>query len=306
LAAKGKMLGRKLPMKVATLLTPDTILRWQRLLIAQKWDYRGRRMKTTGHPPVAGEARKSVVRLANENPAWGHDRIQGALAKLGHVLSDRTVANVLNRHGIEPAPRRKRQSTWATFLKAHWQVLAAIDFMTVEVWTKRGLVTFYLLLVMELATRRVYRAGITTNPDKIWMKQKARNLTAADDGFLTGKRYLLMDRDGKFSASFRYILSDAGTEPVRLPPRSPNLNAHIERFWRSLRPECTDRIIFFGEEMLRRPVRELIQHFHRERNHQGLKNRLIEPAKEVGQRAGAIQRHERLGGLLRYYYRQVA
>jgi putative transposase len=157
-----------------------------------------------------------------------------------------------------------------------------------------------------LATRRVHCAGITTNPDESWMKQMARNLSAADDGFLCGKRYLLMDRDSKFSAAFRQILSDAGTEPVRLPPRSPNLNAHIERFWRSLREECTDRMIFFGEAMLRRSVLEFVRHYHGERNHQGLDNRLIEPATEVGQRAGDIQRRERLGGLLRYYYRQAA
>ena len=115
-----------------------------------------------------------------------------------------------------------------------------------------------------------------------------------------------MDRDGKFSASFRQILSDAGTEPVRLPPHSPNLNAHIERFWRSLREECTDRMIFFGEAMLRRSVLEFVRHYHGERNHQGLANRLIEPAKEVGQIAGDIHCREGLGGLLRYYYRQAA
>jgi putative transposase len=306
LAEKGKLLGRKLLSTVATLFTPDTILRWHRLLIAQKWDYSQRRAKPIGRPPVAQEVRELVVWLANENPSWGHDRIQGAVANLGHVVSDRTVANILKRHGIEPAPQRKRQSTWATFLKAHWEVLAATDFTTVEVWTTKGLVTFYLLFVMELATRRVECAGITTHPDETWMKQMARNLTAADDGFLCGKRYLLMDRDTKFSAAFRSILSDSWTEPVRLPPQSPNLNAHLERFWRSLHEECTDRMIFFGEEMLRRAIREFIRHFHSERNHQGLDNRLIEPAEEVGQRAGEVQCRERLGGLLRYYYRQAA
>jgi putative transposase len=300
------MLGCKLLATVATLCTPDTILRWHRLLIERKWDYSDRKTKPVGRPAIAKEVQELVVRLASENPSWGHDRIQGAVANLGHVLSDRTVANILKGHGIEPAPQRKRRSTWATFLKAHWQVLAATDFTTVEVWTPKGLVTFYLLFVMELATRRVQCAGITTNPDEIWMKQMARNLTAADDGFLCGKRYLLMDRDGKFSAAFRQILSDAGTEPVRLPPRSPNLNAHIERFWRSLREECTDRMIFFGEVMLRLSVLEFGRHYHGERNHQGLGNRLIESAEEVGQLAGDVRCHERLGGLLRYYYRQAA
>jgi transposase InsO family protein len=247
-----------------------------------------------------------VVRLAQENPSRGHDRLQGASANFGHVLSDRSVANILRRHGVEPAPRCKRQSSWVTILKSHQDVLAATDFTTVEVWTRGGLVTFYLLFVLELSTRRVHCAGITTSPDETWMKQMARNLTAADGGFLIGKGYLLMDRDSKFSATFRHILSDVGTEPVRLPPRSPNLNAHIERFWRSLREECTDRIVFFGETMMRRAVQGFVRHYHGERNHQGLDNWLIEAGTEVAQQVGDIHRRERLGGLLRYYYRQAA
>jgi hypothetical protein len=230
LAATGKALGRRLLASVATPVSPDTVLRWHRLLIARKWDYSDRRHKRPGRPPVAQDVQELVVRLATENPAWGHDRLQGALANLGHILSDRTVANILKRHGLEPAPRRKGRSTWTTFLKAHWEVLAAAHFTTVEVWTRRGLVTFHLLFVMELATRRVCCAGLTTKPDEPWMRQVARNLTAADDGFLGGKRFLLTDRDGKFSAAFRQILNDTGTAPLRLPPRSPNLNAHLERF----------------------------------------------------------------------------
>jgi len=306
LAEKGKNLGRRLLAGVASLCTPDTILRWHRLLIARKWDYSQRRHQKVGRPPIPPEVRQLVVRLAQENPRWGHDRIQGALANVGHVVSDRTVANILKSHGIEPAPQRKSRSTWATFLKAHWQVLAAIDFTTIEVWTGKGLVTYYLLFVMELATRRVHGAGITPNPDEIWMKQVARNLTAADDGFLAGQRYILMDRDSKFSAAFRQVLSNAGTEPVRLPPQSPNLNAHLERFWRSLKEECTDRMIFFGEAMLRSAIREFTLHYHGERNHQGLENRLIEAAEEVGSSVGEIQCRERLGGLFHYYYRQAA
>src|SRR5438309_4789383 len=152
---------------------------------------------------------------------------------------------------------------------------------------------------MELATRRVHGAGITPNPDEIWMKQVARNLAAAGDGFLAAKRYILMDRDSKFSAAFRQVLSDAGTAPVRLPPQSPNLNAHLERFWRSLREECTDRMIFFGETMLRRAVRAYLSHYHGERNHQGLDNRLIEAGEDVGRNVGDIQCREHLGGILR-------
>lgn len=185
-------------------------------------------------------------------------------------------------------------------------MLAAIDFTTVEVWTSGGLVTYYLLFVMELATRRIYFAGCTTNPDQPWMTQVARNLTDCMDGLLSGKRYILMDRDTKFCGSFRSILKVSGVEPVLLPPRSPNLNAHLEPFMRSIKEECLDRMIFFGENSLRGAVREYLAHFHAERNHQGLDNRIIDPGEEVGAIAGKIECRERLGGMLRYYYRNAA
>jgi transposase InsO family protein len=185
-------------------------------------------------------------------------------------------------------------------------VLAAIDFTTIEVWTKGGLLTFYLLFVMELKTRRVQFVGCTTSPNQAWMQQIARNLTDAEDGFLDGKRYLIMDRDTKFCESFRSILGQSDVEPVILPPRSPNLNAHLERFFGSLKSECLDRMIFFGENMLRGAVGQFLVHFHQERNHQGLGNKLIEPDEEVGLDQGEIDCRERLGGLLRYYHRKAA
>jgi len=274
--------------QIGTLVTPDTILRWHRLLVAKKWDYSDRRKKSPGRPALAQEIRDLVLRLA------------------GHKISDATVGNILKAQGIEPAPDRQRQTTWKMFLQAHWEVLAAIDFTTVEVWTQSGLVTFYLLFVMELATRRVHFAGVTASPDDRWMKQIARNLTAADEGFVVGKHYILMDRDTKFSEAFRALLSDGGVKSVRLPPQSPNLNAHLERFWRSLREECLDRMIFFGEDMLRRAVHSYVSHFHYERNHQGLENRLIDAGEEVGRATGEIQCREHLGGILRYYHRQAA
>ena len=304
LAVKAKVLGRKLLAEVGTLVTPDTLLRWHRMLVAKKWDYSERRKQIRGRPPVADEIQELVLRLARDNPSWGYDRVQGALANLGHEVSDATVANILKEHGIEPAPERKRQTTWKTFLKAHWDVLAAVDFTTIEVWGKKGLVTIYLLFVMELATRRVHFAGCTTTPDEMWMKQIARNLTAADDGFLERKRYVLMDRDTKFSAGFRNILEESGVEPVLLPPRSPNLNAHVERFHRSLKEECLEHMIFFGEESLRKAVVQFLEHYHQERNHQGLGNRLVEP-RELGQETGEVQCRERLGGILKFYYRKA-
>ena len=167
-----------------------------------------------------------TVRFVKENPRWGCDCIQGALANVGYRIADTTVSNILKRNGIEPALDRRQHTSWSTFLKAHWDALAAVDFTTVEVWTRGGLVTFYLLFVMELKTRRVQFVGCTTNPNETWMKQKVRELTACDDGFLNGQRFVIMDRDATFCESFRSLLDEAGVAPVRLPPKSPNLNAY--------------------------------------------------------------------------------
>jgi putative transposase len=305
LAVKGKILGRKQLEQVGTLFTPDTILRWHRMLVARKWDYSERR-KSVGRPRIRQVIVDLILRFAKENPTWGYDRIQGALANVGYCISDTTVGNTLKQHGIEPAPHRERSMPWKTFIKAHWNVLAAIDFTTVEVWTKGGLITFYLLFVMKLKTRQVHFAGCTTNPDEAWMKQIARELTNCEDGFLLDKKVILMDRDGKFSQAFRDFLANEGAKPLRLPPRSPNLNAHLERFMKSIKIESLGRMIFFGEKSLRRAVHSYLEHYHVERNHQGLANDIIEPSDEVGRVGGPIECRERLGGLLRYYYRQAA
>jgi putative transposase len=305
LAIKGKILGRKALQEIPTIFTPETILRWHRELVARKWDYSERRQKP-GRPPVSQEIIKLLLCMARENPTWGYDRLQGALANLGHKISDSTVANILREHGLEPAPERKRQTTWHAFLKAHWDVLAAIDFTTIEVWTRGGLVTFYLLFVMELASRRVQLAGCTSHPTEAWMMQVGRNLTDPLDGFLRHKRYLLMDRDSKHCQAFRDMVEQAGPRCVRLPPRSPNLSAHLERFMRSIKEECLGRMILFGESSLRNAAQEFISHYHAERNHQGLGNRLIELGEEASRTTGTIVCRKRLGGMLRYYYRRAA
>jgi len=160
LAVKGKVLGRKTLRELTTIVTPDTILCWHRQLVAQKWNYSDKR-KSVDRPRIRQIIVDLILRFARENPTWGYDRIQGALANVGYHISDTTVGNILKAHGIEPASDRQRQTTWTTFLKAHWDVLAAIDFTTIEVWTKGGLVNYYLLFVMELKTRRVHFAGCT-------------------------------------------------------------------------------------------------------------------------------------------------
>ena len=305
LAVKGKTIGRRALETIATIVTPDTILRWHRQLVAAKWDYSSRREKKPGRPPVSEEVRQLVVQMAGENPRWGYDRIQGALANLGHEISDTTVGNILKAHGIEPAPQRKRQTTWKTFLQAHWDVLAAIDFTTIEMWTRGGLVTVYLLFVIESSSRRVHLAGCTSSPNEAWMKQVGRNLTDPFDGFLHGKRYLLMDRDIKYSDAFRSMLDAAGVNCLRLPARSPNLSPHIERFMRSIKEECLERMIFFGEASLRNAIREFLEHYHRERNHQGLGNQLIDAGEEINRMDGGVRCRQKLGGMLRYYYRDA-
>lgn len=306
LAVKGRILGRKLLGEISTLFTPDTILRWHRLLVAHKWDHSDKR-STVGRPATAQAIVDLVLKFAHENPTWGYDRIADALANLGHEVSSQTVGNVLKAHGVEPAPDRKRTTTWATFLKAHWDQLAAIDFTTVEVWTKNGLVTFYLLFALHLATRRVQWMGCSPTPGSSWMAQMARNLTDPFDGFLRAPiRYVLMDRDTKFTAEFQGILKSSDVRPVVLPPQSPNCNAYVERFFRSLKEEALARVILFGEAALRNAVDQFLIHYHTERAHQGLDHQILEPGPEVGQNAGVIICRERLGGLLKYYYRQAA
>ena len=244
--------------------------------------------------------------MATENRDWGYRRVQGALANLGHEVARGTIANILKEHGLEPAPERNRKTTWKEFLSRHWEVIAAADFFTVEVWTRRGLTRFLVLFLIDLSTRRIEIAGIATKADGIWMGQAARNLCDDGDGFLTGKRYLIHDRDPLFTAAFLGTLATSGVKSVKLPPRSLNLNAHAERFVRTIKESCLDRMILFGEGSLRKAIHEFVAHYHGERNHQGLGNRLIIPEEGHAGNSGAIRCRERLGGMLNYYYRQAA
>src|SRR5262249_38282696 len=270
LAALAHPLGRACLKALATIATPDTLLRWYKRLIAQKFDGSTQR-RPCGRPRVAEEVEQLVMRMAEENPPWGYRRIQGALANLGHHIDKTTVRNILRRHHMEPAPqRRKGGMSWTQFLKLHWEVLAATDFFTVEVATWHGLVTYYVLVVMELSTRRVEIAGITPHPHAAFMQQCARQLTDHFDGFLLGKCYLIHDRDSKFTDAFETMLKANGVEPVVLPPQSPNLNAHCERFVRSIKEEVLDQMIFLGEDSLCYAMHHYLTHYHQERNHQGL------------------------------------
>jgi transposase InsO family protein len=296
LAAKGKQLGRRLLNRVATIVTPDTIMRWHRRLIAAKWTFE---TKKRGRKGVMKAIRKLIIRMASQNPGWGYTRIQGALKDLGHRVGRSTISRILKEEGIKPAP--DRPMSWKTFLKAHWGEVAAMDFFTTEVWTAKGLTTFYTLFAVDLKTRRVHIAGSTPFPDESFMAQLARNLVDAVDGFLIHHRVLICDRDTKFSDQFRRVLEQAGVRIVLTPPRAPNCNAFAERFVRSIKEECLNRMIIFGETSLRRAIAEFVEHYHTERPHQGLANELIESAERRSTPGTLIRCHERLGGLLRHY-----
>jgi putative transposase len=304
LAEIGKRLGRKALREVACVAKPDTILGWYRRLVAQKFDGSKHR-QYPGRPPVSSEVEALVVRMAGENSGWGYDRIVGALANLGHRLSDQTVKNILRRHGIAPAPKRSQITSWKDFLAVHMNVLAGCDFFTVEVLSWRGLVTYYVLFFLHLESRRVHIAGITRHPDQEWMEQIGRSATQDTWGYLHSCRYVLHDRDTKFCAAFRSALASGGVKTIPLPAQSPNLNAFAERWVRSVKQECLSKIILFGEGSLSRVLAEYSRHYHSERNHQGKGNRLLFPY--VGEPSNlqrrSIECRQRLGGLLKYYQR---
>jgi len=302
LAAKGKKLGLSGLRALVTMVTPETIMRWHHELVAKKYD--GTAKRRPGRPRIVEEVRTLIVRMATDNEGWGYTRIVGELSKLRYTISRSSVKRILKAHGIEPAPERLAHMPWSKFLKTHWDGLAAADFFTIEVWTRVGLVRYIVFFVIDLSSRRVEIAGIKPIPDGFWMAQVARNLIDEFSGFLRDKTHLIMDRDPLFTKDFREILRSGGVESVRLPPRSPNLNAYAERFMLSIKSECLDRIIPLGERHLRIAIDEFVDHYHVERTHQGIGNRLIDGVPDT--RAGPVLRSVRLGGLLSSYYRRAA
>ena len=263
-----------------------------------------------GTTSVGQDARAPKSNLKIWSFEWRKKTGRGAIVEfrvqyphLGHTLARSTIADILRRHGIEPAPQRGRKTKWKEFLTQHWELIVAADFFTVEVWTARGLKRFLVLFFIDLSTRKVEIAGIASTANGLWMSQIGRRVTDAVDGILNGKRYLIHDRDPLFTTEFQDILASVGVAAVKLPPQSPNLNAYAERFVRSIKESCLERLVLFGENSLRTAVREFVAHYLRERHHQGLGNRIVVP--EIGEMGnkGAIRCRERLGGMLNYYYR---
>ena len=206
---------------------------------------------------------KLVVQFSKENSGWGYGSIEGALINLGHDIGWSTIARILKDAGIPILPRRRGGMTWEQFLKVHWEVIAATDFFTTEIWTLKGLVRYHVLFVIRLATREVKIVGVVPEPDGEWMMQMGRNLLDSEGGFLVGCRYLIHDRGKVFTNEFRKLVGSSGVRPIRLPRKSPNLSAYAERWVRSAREMCIDRLIFFGEDSVlqERPRRQNLLHF---------------------------------------------
>jgi hypothetical protein len=296
----GKKLGKKALEDVAQIVKPDTILAWQRKLAADKFDGSTRR-KSPGRPKVNKELEDLIVLMAQDNRAWGYDRLAGALADLGYDISDQTVGNILKRRGLPSAPERQKTTTWREFIRSHIEVWWATDFFSTEVWTLGGLVTFYVLFFIKLDTREVHIAGVTSTPNEQWMQQIARNLTMEEWGVLKPSQYLIHDGDTKFWASCKQLLDNAGVKRVPLPPRSPWLNAFAERWIQSVKKEALSKMILCGERSLRHVLGEYVTHYHTERPHQGKGNGLLFPSAQPEPGAeGTIKCRERLGGLLKY------
>ena len=350
LATAAAKVGRDALGKIGALFSPETLLRWHQSLVAKKYDSSAKRGKRGPEPTKANQIRDLVLKLADENPDWGYGRIHGELKELGHKVSRATVRRVMLEHGLLNDPDNPKKTTWKTFIESHFNCLAAADFFCVEAWTLRGLQRFLVFFVIELSTRRVEIAGIHADPCETQMIQYARNLTDPANGFLTGKRVLILDRDTLYTKKFRATLRASGIRPLQLPPRSPFLNPWAERFVHSIKSECLSKLILFGEGGVRHAVSNYVEYYLRERVHQALGRRII-PEGEQGQGTANVETssdsamvpnvvtmvpgtavpgvvampvsppksqwdspatidevrcRERLGGLLKSYYRQAA
>jgi transposase len=279
-------------------VSPQTVLRWHRELVKRKWTYR--RKRRLGRPRVAKELATLILRLARENPRWGYLRTQGELKKLGISVSATGICSVLRRHGFQPAPRRDGPS-WKEFLTQQAAGIMACDFFCVEtVWLK----TLYVLFFIELSTRRVHLAGVTAHPNSAWVTQQARNLVIEDR--LAGTRFLIRDRDAKYSGAFDEVFRSESVRVIRTPIRSPKANAFSERFVRTARRECLDHILIFDERHLERSLTEYISRYNKERPHRGLSLATPEPKPALTRVNGEIVRVARLGGLINEYHRKAA
>jgi putative transposase len=279
---------------------PETLLRWHRRLVAGAWTYPHRR---PGRPPLDQELQQLIIHLARENPRWGYQRIKGELLRLGMLVSATAIRTTLRRHGLDPAPR-PTATTWRAFLRQQAEGIVACDFFTVDtVWLRR----LYVLFFIELATRTVHLAGVTANPTGMWATQQARNLLLVLDERGRRVRFLIRDRDAKFCRGFDDAFRAEGAEVLVTPVRTPNANAHAERWIRTIRAECLDWLLIVGRGHLEQILRIYVEHYNRHRPHRALGLEPPSPATgltHVGEdRRTRVHRRDLLGGLLHEYRR---
>ena len=297
LAALTRMLPRELVR--ARVVTPETLLRWHRQLVARYWTYPPRTKPAGGRPQVSAVIRALVIRFARENPAWGHRRIHGELVGLGYRVAPATVWNILSNAGLDPAPRCIGPS-WREFCRAQATTMLACDFFTVDTVLLRRI---YVFFVLEVGTRRVHILGVTRHPTGEWVTQQARNFMLALGERADGFRFLVRDRDTKFMASFDAVFADVGIAVLRSPPRAPKGNAHTERWVSTIRRECLDRMLIFGERQLVHVLTEYEIHYNTHRPHRALEQRspIAADANRPPRAAGVVRRSQVLGGLINEY-----
>ncbi|MBF6614574.1 MAG: transposase [Chloroflexi bacterium] len=275
-------------------------MKWHRDLVRRKWTYKQRRKK--GRPPTTPELRVLIKRLAEENPNWGYSKIHGELLKLDYHIGRSTVRDILKRQRVPPAPgRAKHGSSWRTFLNHYADQMLSCDFFTVETaWLKM----LYVLFFIELGTRRVHFAGCTAHPTADWVSQQARQLTWSLQDEQQPIRFLIRDRDTKFTTAFDRVFASEGIEIVRTPYRTPQANGFAERWIRSVRAECLDRLLIVSEAHLRAVMQEYVNYYNRARPHQGIEQRCPIPITRQP-REGPVKRRDVLGGIMHDYYREA-
>jgi putative transposase len=280
------------------LVRPETLLRWHRRMVRRRWTYP---TTSNGRPPIPEEAQQLVVRLARENPRWGYQRIHGELLRLGWRVSASSIRRVLRAHGLDPAPRRA-PTTWRSFLRQQAAGIVACDFFTVDTIMLRRV---YVLFFIELGSRRVHLAGATAHPTGLWVAQQARNLLAGLGDQAVAWRFLIRDRDTKFTRAFDDVWRSTGAEVICTPVRAPNANAFAERWVGTVRRECLDQLLIVGRQQLVRVLRRYVEHYNQRRPHRSLAHATPEPSAGADPMTpaavGQLRRRDVLGGLIHEY-----
>jgi putative transposase len=284
--------------EVIRIVKPATLFHWHRELVRRKWTYRHHK---PGRPRTDKEIEQPILRLAREND-WGYERIEGELLKLGYTISHETVGNILRRHDIPPAPDRDTSPSWRHLMTHYKYQLLTCDFFTVET---RFLQTIYVLIFIKIGSRRVHFAGCTAHPDNAWITQQARQVMWELEGRDPAIRFLIRDNDKKFSQAFDTVFRSEGIDVIPTPYRAPNANAYAERWIRSAREECLDKLLIINQTHLRPVMRDYIDFFNTARPHQGLEQQIPNP-KTTREPTGPVRCRTVLGGILHDYYRDAA